>query len=78
MCVGGVVNHMLQEPKRESNKFQLVRGREELIGEDGPGGPERGGDLPDATQLLQQSSKRLHRTGPSLGWKAMICDEGGH
>lgn len=42
------------ETQRRSNKFQLVRRREELAGEDGPGGSERGGDLPDATQLLQQ------------------------
>lgn len=69
---------MLQEPRRESNKFQLVRCREELIGEDGPEGPERGGDVPDATQLLRQSWKGLHRPGPRLGWKAMICDEGRH
>lgn len=45
MCVGAL----------KSNKLQLVRLREGLLGEDWPEGPEREGDLLRATQLLRQS-----------------------
>lgn len=41
-----VVNHGLREPRRGSSRLQLVRSTEELLGEDGPGGPERGADHP--------------------------------
>lgn len=67
-----VVNHGLREPRRGSSRLQLVRGTEELLGEDGPGGPERVADPPSATQLLQLNWKGLSGSIPSLGWKAAI------
>lgn len=74
-----VVNHVLWKPSRRSNKLQLVRHREGLIGEDGPGGLQRGGGLPDVTQLCGRTGGGSADLAPVWAKRQqIICDGGGH